>query len=79
MSSDVVKLLEYHIPTACPLVATYIASDKQMSLEDNVAQLKQLMDGAGTTDKCPMGGFTREKAEHVLKYIMTRYYTYVYV
>ena len=55
-----------------------IASDKQMSLEDNVAQLKQLMDGAGATDKCPMGRFTREKAEHVLKYIMTRYYTYIY-
>ena len=54
-----------------------IASDKQMSLEDNVAQLKQLMDGAGATDKCPMGRFTREKAEHVLKYIMTRYYTHI--
>lgn len=55
------------------VAATCIASDKQMSLEDNVVQLKQLMDGAGTTDKCPMGRFTREKAEHVLKYIMTRY------
>lgn len=44
-----------------------------MSLKDNVAQLKQLMDGAGTTDKCPMGRFTREKAERVLEYIMTRY------
>ena len=55
-----------------------IASDKQMSLEDNVAQLKQLMDGAGATDKCPLGRFTREKAEHVLKYIMTRYYAHIY-
>lgn len=44
-----------------------------MSLKDNVAQLKQLMDGAGTTDKCPMGRFTREKAERVLEYVMTRY------
>ena len=48
-----------------------------MSLKDNVAQLKQLMDGAGTTDKCPMGRFTREKAEHVLEYMMTRYTLYL--
>ena len=44
-----------------------------MSLADNVMELKQMMNGAGTTDKCPMGRFTREEAEHVLEYVMTRY------
>ena len=47
--------------------------DGKLSLFDSVAELKQLMDGAGATDRCPMGSVLREQAEKILEYVMTRF------
>jgi hypothetical protein len=47
--------------------------EKGMSLSANVTELKKLMEGVGSTDRCPMGSWSREQAERVLEYIMTSF------
>lgn len=43
---------------------------------ENIEEFQKLLVGAGMTDKCPLGQFSKEQVKWLTDYVMSRYASY---